>query len=307
MKKLILFVLLFVAAVTLTAYATNNPGLGIVAGLVSSAIFTVFVEDFLDDFKTWLSIPIRTSKLSIFLYGRGGSGKTTFINHILSLEDLRNKYHSSTEYAEYYRGLLSYSPNAGKRFNKKYSIPVHIADYKGQAPKQALGLSRNFKSQVNAILFIVDIVHPDPKSDGNAMDDNALIEWLASDTEEKINDRVIQHVAYVGDAILSIIFSELLSTNKNNLRSVRLVINKVDIVQKLMAKGYLSNASSSGLSAEDYVRKKFKPIEQYIREACSQNGIADVYVETVSLTEGTRVRDLIQGLIKVHFQALRIS
>ena len=304
MKKIIVFFSLFIFAMWLAV--STDPVVGIIAGLSSSAIFTVFFEDGLNNLKTWLDIPIKTSQLTIFLYGRGGSGKTTFIKHILSLEDLRNMHQLSTEYVEYFKGALYYAPNPVGRIRRKYNVPIYIADYKGQAPKQALKLKRSFKSQINAIIFIVDIVHPDPKSEGNVMYNQALVEWLAYDTEEKINNRMIQHVAYIGDAILSIIFSDILSINKNQLRSVRLVINKIDIIEKLIAKGCLPNCLSSGLSAEEYVHKKFRPIEQYMRNACSQNHILDVDINVVSFTKGTGVRDLTKGLIKTHFQALRI-
>ena len=307
MKRLIAFVLIAAIVALAVVAFPNNAIVAFVIGLVSAAMYSIFFEDIASHLKTWLSIPIRTSKITIFLYGRGGSGKTTLIKSILSLEELRNRYQSSTEDSEYYEGVFNYAPNLGRRFKRKYTVPVNIADYKGQAPTQAIGLRKRFKSQVNVMLFIVDIVHPSPKSDGNMMSgepmsDESLIEYLSSDTEKKINERFIQHVAYIGDAILSVIFSDILSANRNNLRSVRLVINKIDIVQRLMIKGCLPGFSS----AEDYVKSKFSPIEKYVFEACRQNGIFDVKVEVVSLTSGTGVRDLFQGLIKAHFQALKI-
>ncbi len=303
-KKIVFFLLLIIVAAWLSTM--TYPPVQVIAGLVGTAISVLFIEDFLNHIKTWLDIPIKTSEMTIFLYGRGGSGKTTLIRYIMSLETLRNRYNSSTQYAEYYRGEFYNSPSPSRRFNRKYKDTIHIADYKGQAPTEALGGRKSFMAQVNAIIFIVDVVHPDPKSDGNIMSDSALVEWLSYDTEEKIDSRIIQHVAYIGDAILSVIFGSILSVNRNRLRSVRLVINKIDIVKKLMIKGCLPDVASSGLSPEDYVRKKFQPIEKYIRDACNQNGILDVSFNVVSLTEGTGVRDLMRGLIQTHFTALRI-
>ena len=302
MKRFIaLIVIVASVLVTLAAYP-DNAIISVMVGFVSSAMYSIFFEDSISNLKTWLSIPIKTSKITIFLYGRGGSGKTTLIKHLLSLEELKNRHQPSTEFAEYYAGAFHYAPSASSRFRRKYTIPVRIADYKGQAPIQALRLNKEFKSQINAIVFIVDIVHPSPNSDGNMMSNEALIKWLSADTERKINERFIQHVAYIGDAILSVLFSDILSNNRGHLRSVRLVINKIDIVQALMAEKRLTGFSS----AEDFVRDKFSPIEKFIFDACRQNGITDVKVEIVSLTNGNGVRDLIQGLIKTHFQALNI-
>lgn len=304
MKRLIIFVLLFSLSLGLAAF--GNPYVGLLAGVVSSAMYTLLIEDPITSVKTWLDIPIRTSKLTILIYGRGGSGKTTFIKSLSSLENLKNDYSStSTEWSDYFRGAIHHAPTMTKRFKRKYTVPIQVADYKGQAPRQALSLKRSFMAQVNAVLFLVDIVHPDPLNKDTAMADSDLVHWLANDTEDKINDRFIQHVAYVGDAILSVIFGSILAVNRGNLRSVRLVINKVDIVQKLMIHGYLK--SSSSMSAEDYVRKKFSPIEKYIRDACVQNHIHDVDVSVVSLTEGTGLRELRKGLVETHFKALNIK
>lgn len=309
MKRFILFVFFVVCAVVL-GNIIQNPAIGVIAAIptsaISSIIYRVFLEDIISSFKAWLNIPIKTSQLSIFLYGRGGSGKTTFIKHIISLEDLRGRYRSSTENTKFYRGAFYYSPSASKKFKRKYMVPICVADYKGQSPNQVLNLDKSFKSQVNAILFMVDIVHPDPNSDGYAMHDKELVDWLSSNSEEKINDRIIQHLAYMGDAMLNVIFSDILRVNRSNLRSIRLVINKIDLIQGLIAKNHPSNNLALGGSAEDYVKKKFKPIERYIRDACTQNGISDVDVQVVSLTEGTGVRDLVQGLLKTHFESLRI-
>lgn len=305
MKKVVLFLALFIAAIYLATHP-STVATAIFGTTVVTAMYTIFLEDSLNGIKDWLSRPIKSSELTIFLYGRGGSGKTTFIKSLLSLESLKNGHQSSTEHTGYYRGVRYYSPNAGSNIQKRYNVPIHIADYKGQAPTQALNLRRNFMSQVNAIIFVVDIVHPNPRLNGSVLSDAELIEWLSTDTEKKIDSRVTEHISYIGDAILSIIFGNILSVNKNRLRSVRLVINKVDIIQKLMSKGYLPKAVASGLSSEDYVYKKFEPIKKYVGDACTQNGILDVSLNIVSFTEGTGERDLIQGLLKTHLTALKI-
>ncbi|MDJ0594134.1 MAG: GTPase domain-containing protein [Pleurocapsa sp. MO_226.B13] len=253
--------------------------------------------------KTWLNIPIKTSQLTIFLFGRGGSGKTTFIKSILSSENLNSNYsQSSTEYVEYYKGEYNASPKLNKRFGKKYKVPIVIADYKGQTPQQALELKKKFMSQVNAMIFIVDVVHPDPESRGDALSYQELMEYLSSKTKEKIEYRVKQHISYLGDSFLSVLFPKISSVNRNKLKSVRLVINKIDIVQQLIMEGYLSHDQSP----EDYARNQFEYIERQLDQACRQNGIPDLEIQAISLIKGTHVRDLIQGLILNHLKNLNI-
>ena len=200
MKKVIFFLVLFIVAIVLAAH--SNPVANILfAGIAITAICQIFLDDSLNGIKDWLSRPIKSSELTIFLYGRGGSGKTTFIKSLLSLESLKNRYQSSTEHTGYYKGVRYYSPNAGPNIQKRCIVPIHIADYKGQAPTQALNLPRNFMSQVNAIIFVVDIVHPNPRLNGSVLSNAELIEWLSTDTEKKIDSRVTEHISYIGDAI----------------------------------------------------------------------------------------------------------
>lgn len=305
MKKSIVFIVLLIVA-GLLAGSRNPVATAIFCTTVVTAMYTIFFEDSSNEIKNWLSIPTKSSELTIFLYGRGGSGKTTFIKSLLSLESLKDRHQSSTEHTTYYKGTFHCPPFPSSKFQRKYTVPIQIADYKGQDPGGALNLRRNFMSQVNAIIFVVDIVHPNPRLNGSVLSNAELIEWLSTDTEKKIDSRVTEHISYIGDAILSVIFGNILSVNRNRLRSVRLVINKVDIIQKLMSRGYLPNAVASGLSSEDYVYKKFEPIENYVRNACTQNGILDVSLNIVSFAEGTGERDLIQGLLKTHLTALRI-
>ena len=307
MKKIIVFLLFFIFAVVLASLALqNHPVLIVISGIVSSGIFTLFFEDVLNNFKGWLSIPIRTSQLTIFLYGRGGSGKTTFIKSIMSLENLERQ--ASTENIEYYKGIFPYAPNPGKRFKKKYIVPVVIADYKGQAPTQALDLKKNFMSQINVIIFIADVVHSSPITGKTVLGEQELINWLSSDTTKKLNDRFMQHHSYLGDAILSVIFSRILTVNNRKLRdgSVRFVINKIDVIERLIANGSLSLTLDRNLTTEDYIHNKFNIIEKYIFDACKQNRIVDVKCQAVSFAKGTGVRDLVTGLIKTHFSNLKI-
>lgn len=116
MKKIIVLGFLVIFTLVLASY--TNPAIGIAVGLLSSAIYSLFMEDSMNSLKSWLDIPIRTSKLTIFLYGRGGSGKTTFIKYITSTEDLDDRYQPSTKEPAYYRGEFSYAPNIKKRFNR---------------------------------------------------------------------------------------------------------------------------------------------------------------------------------------------
>ena len=144
MKKIIVFIFLFILSVILAFLALNNGFYAVITVIITSALFSLFFEEVVNNFKTWLNIPIRTSKLTIFLYGRGGSGKTTFIKSLLTTEDVRNNLTRSTKNVEYYEGRFSYSPNLNpnRRFNRRYEVPITIADYKGQAPNQALQLKK---------------------------------------------------------------------------------------------------------------------------------------------------------------------
>ena len=68
MKKVIFFLGLFIAAIFL-ATQTHPAVVVVFAAIVCPAMSTIFVEDSLNGIKNWLSIPIKSSELTIFLYG----------------------------------------------------------------------------------------------------------------------------------------------------------------------------------------------------------------------------------------------
>ena len=80
-----------------------------------------------------------------------------------------------------------------------------------------------------------------------------------------------------------------------NLRSVKLLINKMDLVREAVRRGYISSVSADGV--EQFVRKQFSGIEQRIEEACKANDLA-FRVHFISARRDLGVREMFAPLLK---------
>jgi len=240
----------------------------------------------------------KTSIYKIVIFGRPGSGKTTFIETAFTVNP--NTIPRSTQDFKYYqfRVYLGRTDSDGTE--------VAIADYKGQDPSQIIlesqqdqdffGPPRN--RVINAIVFIVDLVHR--KSDeGNPFNDQALLEWLKSGNMlDKIKARVEEHYGYIGEATLQVL---LRSLHSQNLKSVIFVINKIDLIEKLIDDGYLT--LSNGQDAREYAKYHFKRMIEYVSTACQQLSIEDFsnddsLVFTVSANRTDDLKPLIFRLLR---------
>jgi hypothetical protein len=243
--------------------------------------------------------PLDASILTLYLFGQAGSGKTTLIKNFFTAEELGVE--RSTEEFVYYDNIeVCVDVETGKR------IKVHTADYKGEKPSQAIvSISPDFIGKegdrvVNAIIFIVDVAPRYLNREGKVLADHEILKLYKTDAEGRILKRVQEHAEYISKPILQILFATVY--NRQRLRSVRLLINKIDLIEKMIEKGYLPNLELT--QAETFTRKLFKEIEDNVRAACEANQIADFAVYVVSETQGTNMGLVRSELIRSHMDTV---
>lgn len=246
---------------------------------------------------------IDKSIYRILIFGRHGSGKTTFLETAFTLIDPADPRRRSTHDFEYRRFRVQLHRQELKL--GQYT-DVEVADYKGQQPSQVIiNNSAEFfgpegNRVLNAIIFIVDLVPRITDAQGNPLNDESLLEWLKSGNMlvDKIRERVLEHYEYINEASLQLLFSSLHSPN---LTSVIFVINKKDLIEKLMNDGYL--ATSNFRDFREYAKHLFERMIQNINTACTQLGIEDFsnndsWVFTVSARSNDELRPLIVRLLR---------
>ncbi|MCP2727089.1 hypothetical protein [Limnofasciculus baicalensis] len=244
---------------------------------------------------------IDKSIYRILIFGRHGSGKTTFLETAFTWINPADSQRKSTPDFNYYRFRLQLQR---KEVKLGEYTKVEVADYKGQKPSQVIiNNSADFfgpkgSRVLNAIIFIVDLVPRKVDEHGNPLNDESLLEWLKNGNMlDKIKERVEEHNQYINQVSLELLFSSL---HSQNLKSIIFVINKKDLIEKLINDGYLTTNFSD---FKEYAKHLFNPMIQNINKACTQNEIEDFSnndssVFTVSARSNDELRPLIVRLLK---------
>jgi GTPase SAR1 family protein len=220
---------------------------------------------------------------NLVLYGLRGSGKTTLIKKLLTLEELGLE--PSTLDAKVYTGQVKFDLSSDRTLN------LRIADYYGEKPSNFLEM---IKSEfvdgqgvaiVNAIIFFVDIAPRGIDLDGSLMSDEKLISAM---DRGKIDDRIAEHHDYISRSILEVLFSQIASAN---LHSVRLLINKADLAEEFYRKNGFKRQFAN---PEAWARAAFDRIDTSLHQACQTQGL-DYAAYFTSLTKNPNI-DFLKGL-----------
>lgn len=328
-KRHILILTLYLSALVLAevgfywmsrkyGFAPADPGLQVPSALILAVLITagsIVFKPVRQSLEEWVTRDLDRDICRICVFGQAGSGKTSLMKYILAARKIRSE--SSTTKFDVYGGNIKYDLDRNSQFK------ALIADYKGDQPSMAiLDLPGEFAGPrddraINILVFVVDLLPriADLES-GRVLGDDDTLTWLKTETHEKIQNRVRQHLDYLVPYMLQVVFSSVLSRrpagdhsgsngrpvlDHHELRSVRLVITKFDLVEKAQSLGYVK--IPKGESLGNWARGYFARVEQDLRSACRENGIQDFSVHLVSLTRGTDMPELLDGLWSQHLQA----
>lgn len=226
----------------------------------------------------------------IFTFGHSGSGKTELIKDLFLHRISETK---STKAFDYHDFKVQLDLNS----SAENLIPVKIADYRGQVWAQLYEAARE-NDKINALLFIVDIAPA--YVENKKYTDEEILDLFSKSPGEEIKKRVFQHIKYVNEFSIQTVFEY--SANEN-LKSVRLVINKIDLLKRLQELEYLDR----NLDIEDYAKSFFKETIETLDKFCQENSITDFEVITTSATKHINIKELFDGLLDVYLKTKRIG
>ena len=214
--------------------------------------------------------PNKPSRCNICIFGISGTGKSSLINSwMLTSPDQEM---TSTENVKFYLG-------------KSGKVPFRILDYRGQQPNQLAEELRKSLFKPNAAIFIVDILPFKDENDIPLVKPQTALRWLENDTEQKLQARAEEHRIFIIGG-LPFIFPHL-----RGLTSVRLVINKYDIIEELLKQQHKTPQVYE--ETEKKIRELFKPVEEELKKACNHNKIADFEVAIISAYDDKNTRRLL--------------
>lgn len=295
------FLLVVITIISLLFFAAPNPNLlNILIAFIPPLLLKILIEilkPFFNQMQESSSKTIKNEEVCrIILFGRGGSGKTTLIKSILG-----GSPNPETPTPDF----IPYPPHDKYIDDLKKKVKIQIADYQGQRPSDILQFSpEEWKSEgklvANIIFFIVDISSCRDKNN-NPLNYEEAINWLASDTNNKIEARVDEHREYINETSLHLLFNIVF--DKQALQSVRLLINKIDLAEELIDRGYISKSAISDTTinneiiTENYVNNLFKKIANNIKKACEQNDI-NFSVNFISAYKDINTRTMLDDVLK---------
>ena len=223
-----------------------------------------------------------------YLYGASGSGKTSLIRAWENADD--NEGMTTTTALSISKLIVPRSyqtPNIGTEH-----VVVRVIDYSGQRHSQVTTGLLNTEETLSigevrafdAAVFLVDIVPPQDESLNLLNTREKQLDWLQDDPKTKVKNRVREHEIYINGS-LQIVFSVI---KNRKLKSVKFVINKIDILEELLAADIIDNNQS--LNAAEYGYFLFEGITSEIEKACKDRQIRNFSTHCISAlkTQGTR-------------------
>lgn len=242
------------------------------------------------------------STCRVLLFGHPRSGKTTLLNNVLTVQTSSSPI--STSALDIWSGAC--------RIDRDRTVNVAIADYAGAHPSQILvNQDQRFldffgppmQRRIHAILFVVDLFDMMYDEQGNPLSNESIIEQLQDHAPTYLQRRVTENFTYLNKWHIETILA-LAHNQDNTVQSVRLVINKVDLFQAAVMRGYMPGVNVQNI--EGAIRSLYAPLEQTIVEMCAQSRhhVTDFDVHVISATQGTGVNSVF-GPILQQFQQRR--
>jgi GTPase SAR1 family protein len=300
LKGIVLIVLYILIIAGITLLGTIVAGgigslLGIILGALMSSGATIFkpfrdwLENFVDE-----NIVLTDENCRVLVFGLPRSGKTSLIKRIITADKPVSE--TSTDDFDVYDETLRLGLEKPKRYR------VSFADYKGQKPSQiTVEPPENFfgisgYKVVNAILFVVDFFPEIRDEKGTVLSTEQIVQKYETNAAELIKKRVDANLEYINkwtiEPVLTVCYSE------KNLWSVRLLINKIDLLRDVISRGYLPNVNQDEI--EKFAKKFYESLEKELREACTQNNIQDFSVHLISASTGENVRSVLGEILETY-------
>lgn len=231
--------------------------------------------------------PSMISPCQISIIGESGTGKTTLIRSWVG----GNKSTFETMEIEYYKSIRIVNNSS---HNRHRVVPYEVFDYRGQLTPDALNEVIKGKFKPFTIIFLVDLVPIIYRNNGNEQlisNENDQIAWAQNNINQKIQERIEHHCNKYNDFALAICLNYL-KTDK--LRHVKIVINKIDIFEKILVdQGY--NNEQIKREIEDVINK-FNSVKEEINKICRNTQI-NCDIEIISAKYNKNSLELLENIL----------
>ena len=227
----------------------------------------------------------ETNNFKILIYGIGRGGKSTTIKSLIMVDSFDSKNEKTTE------EFVIHKRKKILQNNKEYEVA--IADYRGQKPSEIVSsvdekidfFGEKNRRKINSIIFIADLFREEEDAERNIIDDTQILarfEKNRETIETSINEQREKNLRYLNKNTLEPIFSICLSKPNNpatqELYSVRLLINKADLLDHLIENKSLFTDKNVFHYCIDLYSELIKVIARF----CDENKIPNFLVYVIS-------------------------
>ncbi|MEH1855377.1 MAG: ADP-ribosylation factor-like protein [Nostoc sp.] len=263
-----------------------NPNLvQVLAALIPPIIVGIFIEytQRLRD-KLYMLLeksPFKNKNCTILLIGSAGSGKSSLAN-CWGFPDV-----NSTTTTDSFQTYIK----------SEKDFKITLLDYRGQDLTQiTTELDSKYRENIFAAIFVVDVVAREDENKNPLLTPDQQIKWLSygsdDETYKKIKNRVYAHSDFFGIAGIQGIFNVIYSLK---LRHVMFLINKYDLIEKLLDKlpdSYISDP-------EESIKKEFSDFQNKIWQFCKNVDypIRNLTIDVISVSRGTNTNKIYAKIV----------
>jgi len=278
------------AGLSLAAVKLGGGTAGALIAFLLTVVVTV-LSDFLarpwQELLNQLFATGRGRPVRVLAFAASGSGKSTLRERLLSPFPPSGKQPSTVKFSMRQNDVLIDVANDQR-------LRVIVADYAGDDPDQItqekhLGfLGSTDQGKVDVIFFLIDIVPAEDDDNGNQLTDDQLIALYTKDdsARSRIAARISEQREYLNPWQINTIIKKC---GSGSVQCVRLVISKVDLVQRLVETGHIT--LPVGPSVEEYLLDLYRDRFALTEGLCRDYGVKDYAYYCANLKSGESVID----------------
>lgn len=218
-------------------------------------------------------------EIRVVLVGMSGTGKTSLIRRMVGIGQLKEDTQTTTSDISIHQSEIRLG--LGDK-----SINLAIADYAGAKPSQiAINPPESFFGKrgnrlITSALFVVDFPS------------RIYIESLEMDIKAAIQEHVDKNLMYFNSYTIESFIHIILSSK---LKSIKLIINKLDIAREWVAEGTISLRKNQTI--ESYLLALYDPLITNLQKASKANNIENFSVYFVSAATGENIDRVIIDIV----------